>query len=191
MYIVFEGVDTSGKTTQIELLKKSYPDAVYTKEPGGTSVGLELRSLLLDKGLKSFIAEMYLFLADRAEHYEEVIKPNRKKLIISDRGFISGIAYALTNHPELDINFLLDLNRFSLQGDLPDLVILFKTNKELILSRMSEKSEDAIEQRGLEYLLKVQENMIKVLETLDINYYILDSSKSIEDISKEIKGLIL
>jgi len=190
MYIVFEGVDTSGKTTQIELLKESHPDAVYTKEPGGTSVGLELRSLLLEKGLKSFVAEMYLFLADRAEHYEEVIKPNRDKLIISDRGFISGIAYALTNHPELDINFLLDLNKFALQKDLPDLVILFKTNKELILSRMSNKSEDAIEQRGLEYLLKVQENMIKVLETLDINYHIIDSSKSIEDISKEIKGLL-
>jgi len=61
MYILFEGVDTSGKTTQIELLKKVYPDAIYTKEPGGTSIGLELRSLLLDRGLKSYIAEMYLF----------------------------------------------------------------------------------------------------------------------------------
>jgi len=190
MYIVFEGVDTSGKTTQIELLKKLYPKAVFTKEPGGTSVGLELRSLLLDRGLKSFRAEMYLFLADRAEHYKEVIEPNRDKLIVSDRGFVSGIAYALTNHPNLDINFLLDLNKFALEGNLPDSVILFKTTKELILSRMSKKSEDAIEQRGLEYLLKVQENMIKVLEILDINYHIIDSSKSIEDISKEIRGYL-
>jgi dTMP kinase len=190
MYILFEGVDTSGKTTQIELLKKEYPDAIFTKEPGGTKVGLELRSLLLDKGLKSFIAEMYLFLADRAEHYKEVIKPNRDKLIVSDRGFVSGIAYALTNHPELDINFLLDLNRFALEGDLPDVVFLFKTNKELILSRMSKKSEDAIEKRGLEYLLKVQENMQKVLETLDIEYHLIDSSKSIEEIEKEIKGYL-
>jgi dTMP kinase len=190
MYILFEGVDTSGKTTQIELLKKEYPDAIFTKEPGGTKVGLELRSLLLDKGLKSFVAEMYLFLADRAEHYKEVIKPNRDKLIVSDRGFVSGIAYALTNHPELDINFLLDLNRFALEGDLPDIVFLFKTNKELILSRMSKKSEDAIETRGLEYLLKVQENMQKVLETLDIEYHLIDSSKSIEEIEKEIKGYL-
>ncbi len=190
MYIVFEGVDTSGKTTQIELLKKSHPNAVYTKEPGGTSIGLELRSLLLDKGLKSFIAEMFLFLADRAEHYEEKIKPNLDKLIISDRGFISGIAYALTNHPELDINFLLDLNKFSLLGNLPDKVILFKTNKELILSRMSNKKEDAIEQRGIDYLLTVQNNMIKVLETLDINYHIIDSSKTIEEIENEIKGYL-
>ena len=190
MYIVFEGVDTSGKTTQIELLKKSHPNAIYTKEPGGTSIGLELRSLLLEKGLKSFIAEMFLFLADRAEHYEEKIKPNLDKLIISDRGFISGIAYALTNHPQLDINFLLDLNKFSLSGNLPNKVILFKTNKELILSRMSNKKEDAIEQRGIDYLLTVQNNMIKVLETLDINYHIIDSSKTIEEIENEIKGYL-
>jgi dTMP kinase len=190
MYILFEGVDTSGKTTQIELLKKVYPDAIYTKEPGGTSTGLELRSLLLDKGLKSYVAEMYLFLADRAEHYQEVVKPNREKLIISDRGFVSGIAYALTNHPDLDINFLLDLNRFAPEEDFPDKVFLFKTTKELILSRMSERSEDTIEKRGIEYLLKVQENMQKVLETLDIEYHLIDSSKSIEDIEKEIKGYL-
>jgi dTMP kinase len=191
MYILFEGVDTSGKTTQIELLKKVYPDAIYTKEPGGTSIGLELRSLLLDRGLKSYIAEMYLFLADRAEHYQEVIKPNRKRLIISDRGFISGIAYAITNHPNLDMNFLLDLNRFAFEGDFPDKVFLFKTTKELILSRMSERSEDAIEKRGIEYLLKVQENMQKTLETLDVEYHLIDSSKSMEDIEKEIKGYLL
>jgi len=190
MYIVFEGVDTSGKTTQIELLKQSYHDAIMTKEPGGTAIGQELRTILLEKGLKSFIAEMFLFLADRAEHFERVIKPNKNKLILSDRGFVSGIAYALTNHPELDINFLLDLNKFALEGNLPDKVILFKTTKELILSRMSKKREDAIEQRGIEYLLKVQDNMIKVLETLDINYYMIDSSKSIEEISQEIKGIL-
>ena len=131
MYILFEGVDTSGKTTQIELLKKVYPDAIYTKEPGGTSIGLELRSLLLDRGLKSYIAEMYLFLADRAEHYQEVIKPNRKRLIISDRGFISGIAYAITNHPNLDMNFLLDLNRFAFEGDFPDKVFCLRLPKSL------------------------------------------------------------
>jgi len=190
MYIVFEGVDTSGKTTQIELLKKIYPDAIITKEPGGTSIGQEFRDILLHKGLKSFKAELFLFLADRAEHFEEVIKPNLDKLIISDRGFISGIAYALTNHPNLDINFLISLNKFSLSNSLPNKVILFKTNKELILKRMSKKSEDSIEKRGLEYLLKVQENMIKVLKTLDINYTIIDSSKTIEEIHKEVKGLL-
>ncbi len=190
MYIVFEGVDTSGKTTQIELLKNSFPDAIYTKEPGGTSIGQDLRDIILHKGLSSFRAELFLFLADRAEHYKEVIEPNKNKLIISDRGFISGIAYALTNHPKLKLDFLLDLNRFALEDTLPDRVILFKTTKELIIKRINKKEKDSIEKRGLEYLLKVQENMIKVLENLRLNYTLIDSSNSIENIHKQIKGLL-
>ena len=190
MYIVFEGVDTSGKTTQIELLKQSFPHAIYTKEPGGTSIGQSLRDILLHKGLSSFRAELFLFLADRAEHYKKIIEPNLDKLIISDRGFISGIAYALTNHPNLDLDFLLTLNKFALEDNLPDKVILFKTNKSLIQERMGEKKEDSIEKRGLDYLLKVQENMIKVLENLDIKYHLIDSSNQIEDIRKQIKGLL-
>ena len=190
MYIVFEGVDTSGKTTQIELLKNSFPDAIYTKEPGGTSIGQDLRDIILHKGLSSFRAELFLFLADRAEHYKEVIEPNKDKLIISDRGFISGIAYALTNHPKLKLDFLLDLNRFALEDTLPDRVILFKITKELIIKRMNKKEKDSIEKRGLEYLLKVQENMIKVLENLRLNYTLIDSSNSIENIHKQIKGLL-
>jgi len=190
MYILFEGIDTSGKSTQIELLKPLYPKAIYTKEPGGTNIGREFREILLHKGLKSYRAELYLFLADRAEHYKEVIEPNKDKLIISDRGFISGMAYALTNHLELDINFLLDLNTFALEDTLPDLVILFKTNKDLILKRLSQKTHDSIEKRGIDYLLKVQENMIKILNLLNINYKIIDASNSIDEISEQIKGMI-
>ena len=190
MYILFEGIDTSGKSTQIELLKPLYPHAIYTKEPGGTKIGEDFRDILLHKGLKSYRAELYLFLADRAEHYEEIIKPNLDKLIISDRGFISGIAYALTNHPQLDINFLKELNIFALESHLPDLVILLKTNKDLIYQRLNNKSSDSIEKRGIDYLLKVQENMIKILTLLDINHEIIDASKSIDEISKQIRGLI-
>ena len=190
MYIVFEGVDTSGKTTQIGLLKESFPKAIYTKEPGGTSIGQSLRDILLHKGLSSFRAELFLFLADRAEHYKEVIEPNQDNLIISDRGFISGIAYALTNHPNLDLEFLLTLNKFALEDRLPDKVILFKTNKSLIQERMGDKKEDSIEKRGIDYLLKVQDNMIKVLQNLNLDYHLIDSSNSIEDIRKQIKGLL-
>lgn len=190
MYILFEGVDTSGKTTQIELLKKEYPKSIVTKEPGGTPLGLKIRSMILHKGVSNHITELFLFLADRAEHFEKVIKPNSDRLIISDRGFISGIAYALTNHKDLELDFLLTLNKFALSNKLPDLVILFKTNKELIISRIGEKQEDMIEKRGIAYLLQVQSNMEKVLQKLDINYHTIDSSNSIEDIQKQIKALI-
>ena len=190
MYILFEGVDTSGKSTQIELLRQDFPDAIYTKEPGGTSIGLEFRKILLEKDISSFKAELFLFLADRAEHYEQIIKPHHDKLILSDRGFVSGMAYALTNHPNLDMNFLLELNRFALDGNLPDKVLFFKTNKELIQSRLSQKQNDSIEKRGIDYLLKVQENMQRVLESLEIDFWTIDSSDTVENINTKIKGLL-
>ena len=94
MYAVIEGIDTAGKSTQLEILSKKYSDAIFTKEPGGTEVGLKLREMALNGEAKSKIAEMFLFLADRAEHIEEIIKPNSENMVISDRSVISGIAYA-------------------------------------------------------------------------------------------------
>ncbi|RUM64532.1 MAG: dTMP kinase [Sulfurospirillum sp.] len=190
MYLIFEGVDTSGKSTQATLLKEAYPDALLTKEPGGTALGLQLREMILHEGVANHKTELFLFLADRAEHYHEVIAPNRDKLIISDRGFISGIAYALANHPEYDLDFLLQLNRFALDNTLPDLVILLQTNEQLIRERMGTKSEDMIEKRGIGYLLSVQQNMVDILKKLNIKYAIYDASEPIERIHQNIKGLL-
>ena len=191
MYLIFEGVDTSGKSTQVELLHKAYPDAIVTKEPGGTKLGVKLREMILHEGVQNHKSELFLFLADRAEHYHEVIKPNQEKLIISDRGFISGIAYALANHPDYDLDFLLKLNRFALDDTLPDLVILLQTNEMLIKQRMGEKSEDMIEKRGIDYLLRVQENMVDILKKLNIKYEIYDAAEPIESIHTKIKGLLV
>ncbi len=191
MYLIFEGVDTSGKSTQVELLHKAYPDAIVTKEPGGTKLGVKLREMILHEGVQNHKSELFLFLADRAEHYHEVIKPNQEKLIISDRGFISGIAYALANHPDYDLDFLLKLNRFALDDTLPDLVILLQTNETLIKQRMGEKSEDMIEKRGIDYLLRVQENMVDILKKLNIKYEIYDAAEPIESIHTKIKGLLV
>ncbi len=191
MYIIFEGVDTSGKSTQIQMLKKIYPDFIYTKEPGATLLGEKLREIILHDNSLSQKAELFLFLADRAQHYEEVICPNLgKNTIISDRGFISGIAYASVNHKTYNLDFLIELNRFATKDKKPDLVVLFKTNKTLIKQRLSQKKLDGIEKRGIDYLLKVQDVMQKLLEILQINYKIIDSSKSIDEINKQIRGFI-
>ncbi len=188
MYLIVEGVDTAGKSTQIELLKKRLPNAHFTREPGGTKIGLEIRDMVLNGDIKSHKSELFLFLADRAEHYLRVIKPNR--VVVSDRGFISGIAYALENSDNYDLDFLIELNRFALDGRLPDFVVLLETNRELISKRLREKNEDTIEKRGIEYLLRVQENMKKILIKLDIDHIIIDASKNIDKIENEIKGFI-
>ncbi len=186
MYVVIEGIDTSGKSTQIDLLKQEFKNAVFTKEPGGTSLGKSIRKMLLNGEVLSTQAELFMFLADRAEHYEEIIKPNRDNFIFSDRGVVSGIAYAKTNHEEFSFDKLIELNMIALYRDLPDVIFLLKVDKTLIEKRLSNKEHDNIEQRGIRYLLKVQENMQKVLKKLNIKYIEIDASKSIEDIHNTI-----
>ena len=182
MYVVIEGVDTSGKSTQVELLKERFQDAVFTKEPGGTNLGKQLREMLLGGLTQSYVAEFFLFLADRAEHFEEVIKPNLEKLVISDRGFVSGIAYAMSNHISIDFEEMIKLNKIALSSHFPDIVFLLKVDKDTIIKRLGKKSKDTIEKRGIEYLLDVQKNMQNVLKELDIKFVEIDASKDIEEI---------
>lgn len=188
MYLILEGVDTSGKSTQIELLKEVYPQACFSKEPGGTDLGAKIREMILHEGVSNHKAELFLFLADRAEHYLKVVQQH--EVVISDRGFISGIAYALANHKDYDLNFLTTLNSFALDDKMPDFVVLLETNETLIKSRLSQKSQDMIEKRGIAYLLKVQELMKEVLQKLEINHIVIDASKEIDTIHSEIKDFI-
>lgn len=189
MYILFEGIDTCGKSTQIELMAKTHPEVIITKEPGGTSFGKKAREILLTDSLSSKRAELLLFLADRAEHYEEVVKPNRDKLVLSDRGFLSGIGYALASS-DFDFDLLILLNKFALQDHLPDKVILFLMDFETLKERMSQKSLDGIELRGLEYLLSVQKHMKESLIKLGIPHLFVDATQSIDTIHTQINNFL-
>ncbi|MCW8821563.1 MAG: dTMP kinase [Sulfurovum sp.] len=185
MYVLFEGIDTCGKSTQIELISQKHPEIIVTHEPGGTAFGKKAREILLADSLASKRAELLLFLADRAEHYQEVISPNKNKVIISDRGFLSGIGYALANG-DFDFDELVSLNRFALEGHFPDKVILFLTDMKTLKERTSAKSLDGIELRGLEYLLKVQEHMKESIVKLGISHLFLDATDDIENIHQTI-----
>ena len=192
MYVLFEGIDGVGKSTQIEILASNFSDAIVTKEPGGTKLGENLREILLSSSIKiGKRAEILLFLADRAEHFEKLVAPNLGKLILSDRGFISGIAYALANDENLDENVLLELNKFALNDKFADKIVFFEASRELISSRLKARgTSDKIEARGLEYLLKVQSLMKQILIKNGFETLFIDASKSIELISKEIENFI-
>ena len=185
MYILFEGIDTCGKSTQIALLAQKYPEIITTHEPGGTTFGEKAREILLSDSLRSKRAELLLFLADRAEHYEEVVEPNKNRIVISDRGFISGIGYALANG-DFDFEELVSLNRFALKEHFPDRIILFLTNMDTLKERTSQKELDGIELRGLEYLLQVQEHMKESILKLGIPHLFIDATDSIENIHQSI-----
>jgi dTMP kinase len=189
MYIVVEGIDTCGKSTQIELLTKAYPQAVITKEPGATELGSKIRELVLYSDDLCPVTELLLFLADRSNHASAVIKPNLGRLIISDRSLISGMAYALASK-KFDFDWLERLNRFAMQDIMPDAIILFKIKEETLNERLGEKTHDVIEQRGIEYMLNVQKQLEFVATTLNIPTLLIHAEESIESIHKTIDNYI-
>ncbi|MCR6570114.1 dTMP kinase [Campylobacter insulaenigrae] len=192
MYVAIEGIDCVGKSTQIEILKKSFKDAIFTKEPGATKLGEKVRELLLQSEVKiSKKAELLLFLADRANHIDLVLSQYKNKLIISDRSFISGIAYARN---EFNKETLFDLNFFATSGNFPNKVVFLHANKELIEERLASKKLDTIEKRGIKYFLEIQDELENTLnflkDKIDFEILKLDASFSIQDIHKQIKEFI-
>lgn len=193
MYVLLEGIDTAGKSTQLEILKQKYPEAIFTKEPGGTELGLKLREMVLNGEAKSKVAEMFLFLADRAEHSFEVVKKLKEdNILISDRGFLSGIAYAKTAPIEIAIS----LNIMALNGAMPDKIIILQLSKEELEKRLSQKEQDSIEKRGSNYLIEIQKrmidaiNMINTMGTKQIDLLIIDATKPVDIIALEIQTFL-
>ena len=190
MYILFEGIDGAGKSTQIVRLAAAFPQAIVTKEPGGTKLGENLREILLKENDLDKRAEILLFVADRAEHFGKIIKPNLDKMILSDRGFVSGMAYALAGG-NFSFEELLNLNKFALQGNFPQKIVFFKADESTLRSRLNSRAQmDGIEARGFEYLLRVQDAMEEILQKLDISYVTIDAALDEEKITNLIKEFI-
>jgi dTMP kinase len=190
VYLVLEGIDTAGKSTQMTALRALFPEAVFTKEPGGTLPGEKIRSLILETGVRSERAELLLFLADRSEHLEEVVIPNRSKVIISDRSVISGMAYAMVKQafpPEE----LLRLNRFATGGVLPDFAVILKLDEAELVRRLGSKPADNIEARGTDYLLGVQDDLERAAHMLGIPTLVIDASLEVDTITEQIREIII
>ncbi|UOS62150.1 dTMP kinase [Helicobacter pylori] len=187
MYVVLEGVDGAGKSTQVGLLKGRFKNALFTKEPGGTRMGESLRHIALNENI-SELARVFLFLSDRAEHIESVIKPalKEKKLIISDRSLISGMAYSQFSS--------LELNLLATQSVLPEKIILLLINKEGLKQRLSLKSLDKIENQGTEKLLTIQQKIKAhahaLKEKFGCEVLELDAQKSVGDLHRQIAAFI-
>ena len=190
MYVIFEGIDGAGKSTQIARLAAAFPQAIVTKEPGGTKLGENLREILLKENGLDKRAEILLFLADRAEHFGKIIKPNLDKMILSDRGFVSGMAYALAGG-NFSFEELLSLNKFALQGNFPQKIVFFKADESTLRSRLGSRAQmDGIEARGFVYLLRVQDAMEEILQKLDVRYVTIDAALDEEKITNLIKEFI-
>lgn len=187
MFISFEGIDKSGKSTQIYLLvnylKKRKYQVVQTCEPGGTRLGKEIEKILLKHSTRqiSSVGELFLYLADRAEHVKEIIKPalEKDKIVISDRFADASVAYQGYGR-KLDIHWIEKLNKKATQGILPELTFLLDISPELARKRSKEK--DRIENEEIAFHQRVRQGYLGIARLHPERVKIINGQRSIEEI---------
>ena len=195
LFIVMEGPDGSGKTTQINLLKESLEEAGYecliTREPGGTVIGEEVRQLILNPEHKEMspVTEMLLYAASRAQLVHEVIGPalEEGKIVISDRFVDSSIVYQGIAR-KLGISTVSAVNAPGIGIYRPDGIFFIDLSEAEGLRRKKEqKNLDRMEQEGIDFHHMVSEGYRKVLsgrpEVMKI-----DGGRSIDTIQKKIRN---
>mgnify|MGYP003956062833 FL=1 len=195
-FITLEGIEGSGKTSSIksitDLLDKENTSYVVTREPGGSSIGSELRSILLDTNTEiSSEVELMLMLADRKDHVEKVILPNLEagNWVISDRFMDSSIAYQGGGR-KLDKKMIDSFSK-NLNLPNPDLTLLFDVPVEISLSRVKARGElDRFEQEKLDFHNRIREAYLELAEQNVNRIQIIDSSREIELMLKSVEQII-
>ena len=195
-FITLEGIEGSGKTSSIksitDLLDSKRISYVVTREPGGSSIGSELRSILLDPKTEiSSEVELLLMLADRKDHVEKVILPNLEtgNWVISDRFMDSSIAYQGGGR-KLDKKMIDSFSR-NLNLPNPDLTLLFDVPVEISLSRVKARGElDRFEQEKLDFHNRIREAYLELAKQNVNRIQIIDSSREIELMLKSVEQII-
>lgn len=195
LFITFEGADGCGKTTQIELLNKYLQEkgfkTLVTREPGAKGLGEKLREILLNyDGEVSPNCESFLFLADRAQHVDCVIKPALKKgiIVLCDRHTDSTVAYQGYGR-QLDIEQIKKLNGIAVNGLKPNLTIVFDIDIETSMQRVG-KTKDRMESAGTEFFNRVRNGYLAIAKEEPNRVKIINSADTIENIHKQVVGLV-
>ena len=187
LFITFEGADGCGKSTQMKLLmeyllKKGY-EIVETREPGGKGLGEKIRDILLNyDGEVSNRCESFLFLADRAQNIDVIVKPaiQQGKIVLCDRHTDSSVAYQGYGRG-LDINEINRLNNLSTGGLKPDLTYVFDVDIETSMQRVGSQ-KDRMESSGKEFFNKVRNGYLELAKKEPERIKVIDSTKPIEDV---------
>lgn len=192
LFVVFEGPEGAGKSTQIRRLVASLQaadiDPVVTREPGGTPAADAIRQVVLNPDFViSPLTEFLLYSASRAQHVEEVIEPALKaeRLVISDRFFGASVAYQGYGRG-LDLHFVAQLNARVTGGLEPDLTILLDIDPALGLQRIAARGEkDRLERADLAFHERVRTGFLEQSKR-DNRWVVLDATRSEDDIAEVI-----
>jgi len=205
MFITFEGIEGSGKTTQIKLLipllKARGYDYILTREPGATRIGREIRAILLDAAHSEMLplTELLLYEADRAQHAHEVIRPAlmANKIVISDRFSDATTVYQGYGRG-CDIGFIQQIHRLVLGGLQPDLTLILDLPVNLGLERAWQRintrpeglPEDRFEKEALNFHEKIRHGYLTLAEEERERFRVIDASRDEQSVHKDIAEIV-
>lgn len=198
LFITIEGIDGSGKSTHASMLadylnERGIP-SVLTREPGGTRIGEQVRSILLDNANSDMAAmtEVLLYAASRAQHVAQVIKPalEQGKVVLCDRFVDSSLAYQGYARG-LGLNTVEAINEHALGGVWPDITLLLDISPEIAWKRiLKDGFKDRLESEGLELLKVVCEGYIDIARRYNDRFYIINAADGVNNIHKKILSII-
>lgn len=193
-FITFEGVEGSGKSTQVGLLasrmKENGLDIVVTREPGGTRIGELIRNITHGRENVDLtaVAESYLMAADRAQHIREIISPalERGKIVISDRFFDSSLAYQGYGR-DMGEETILQLNKLAIDGTIPNLTIFLDVSPDIGFARRNGSEKiDRLDLQQKDFYERVYNGYKKLAKKNRGRYFVVDGYKSIEEVAEMI-----
>jgi dTMP kinase len=195
MFITFEGLDFSGKSTQAKLLHEHFlsekKKSILLREPGGTKISEKIRKILLDREHLEMLplTEFFLFSASRNQLVNQLIRPHLKKrfIVICDRYYDSSSAYQGFGG-NLEMKKVDMVNEFATGGLVPDISFLIDIKPKDAFARAQNGNsvKDRIENKKLSYYKKVYEGFQKIANKNKKRFVVIDGTKSIEAIHAEI-----
>lgn len=197
-FITFEGIEGSGKSTQIRLLAEKLSlqgiDYVVTREPGGPSISEAIRKILLDPANKEMLpeTELLLYMASRSQHSGEWIIPalDSGKIVICDRYYDSTIAYQGAAR-DLDQEFIRALIRFATYSTVPDITFLIDLPVSTGLARIQNRKLDRLEMEAASFHEKVRKQYLAIAAAEPLRYIILDGQMEPDRIHEDILHSVL